>query len=83
MRRPRTGRPLSLGTRFALIFATVAFFVAGSVGLLSFQAAAGRITGSTDEQLQATTTALAAGVGDHPGADAISRRGRIGFTSGT
>ncbi|MBV9922288.1 MAG: HAMP domain-containing histidine kinase [Pseudonocardia sp.] len=49
---------MNLRTRFALAFAAVAAAVAGSVGLLSYHAAADRITSELDRTLQTATTAL-------------------------
>ena len=52
---------MSLRTRFALAFALVSAIVAGLVGVLSYHAAATRITASNDTTLQAAETSLAAG----------------------
>jgi two-component system, OmpR family, sensor histidine kinase MprB len=49
---------MNLRTRFALAFAAVAAVVAGLVGLLSYNAAADRITNELDRTLQTATTAL-------------------------
>jgi two-component system, OmpR family, sensor histidine kinase MprB len=49
---------MNLRTRFALAFAAVAVAVAGLVGLLSYNAAADRITNELDRTLQTATTAL-------------------------
>jgi two-component system sensor histidine kinase MprB len=49
---------VNLRTRFALAFAAVAAAVAGLVGLLSYNAAADRITNELDRTLQTATTAL-------------------------
>ncbi|MCD2195775.1 HAMP domain-containing histidine kinase [Actinomycetospora endophytica] len=69
---------MNLRTRFALAFALVSAIVAGLVGVLSYHAAATRITQAGDTTLQAAETALAAGQtgilatpnsappGDHP-----------------
>ncbi|MDT7744869.1 MAG: two-component system, OmpR family, sensor histidine kinase MprB [Actinomycetota bacterium] len=52
---------MSLRTRFALAFALVSAVVAGLVGMLSYQAASGRITQANDTTLAAATVALAGG----------------------
>lgn len=52
---------MRLGTRLATAFALVAVVVAATVGALSYQAAAFRITAEIDRSLQATTTAIASG----------------------
>ncbi|WP_018330470.1 sensor histidine kinase [Actinomycetospora chiangmaiensis] len=52
---------MSLRTRFALAFALVSVVVAGLVGVLSYHAAAERITQATDTTLAAATTAVADG----------------------
>jgi two-component system, OmpR family, sensor histidine kinase MprB len=52
---------VSLGTRFALAFAVVSAVVAGLVGVLSYRAAADRITAETDRSLASVTAALVAG----------------------
>lgn len=52
---------MSLRSRFALAFALVAAVVAGLVGLLSYHAAADRITAELDRSLLSTATALAGG----------------------
>lgn len=52
---------MSLRTRFALAFAAIAAAVASLVGVLSYNAAADRITDELDRTLQTATTALAAG----------------------
>ncbi len=49
---------MNLRTRFALAFAAVAAAVAGLVGLLSYNAAADRISNELDRTLQTATTAL-------------------------
>ncbi len=49
---------MNLRTRFALAFAAVAVAVAATVGLLSYNAAANRITNELDRTLQTATTAL-------------------------
>ena len=49
---------MNLRTRFALAFAAVAAAVAGLVGLLSYNAAADRISNELDRTLQTSTTAL-------------------------
>ncbi|GAA4842971.1 HAMP domain-containing sensor histidine kinase [Actinomycetospora corticicola] len=52
---------MSLRLRFALAFALVSVVVAGVVGVLSYHAAAERITQATDTTLAAATTAVADG----------------------
>jgi two-component system sensor histidine kinase MprB len=52
---------MSLQKRFALAFALVSAVVAGLVGVLSYQAASGRITQANDTTLAAATAALAGG----------------------
>ena len=52
---------MSLRTRFALASALVSAVVAGLVGVLSYQAASGRITQANDTTLAAATAALAGG----------------------
>ena len=49
---------MNLRTRFALAFAAIAAVVAGLVGLLSYKAAADRITSELDRTLRTATTAL-------------------------
>jgi two-component system, OmpR family, sensor histidine kinase MprB len=52
---------VNLRTRFAVAFALVSLVVAGLVGVLSYHAAATRITDANDTTLQAAETSLAAG----------------------
>jgi two-component system sensor histidine kinase MprB len=52
---------MNLRTRFALAFAAIAAAVAGLVGVLSYNAAADRITNELDRTLQTATTALISG----------------------
>ena len=52
---------MSLRARFALAFALVAAVVAGLVGLLSYDAASGRVFAEIDRSLETTTLALAGG----------------------
>ncbi|HEY0813465.1 MAG TPA: HAMP domain-containing sensor histidine kinase [Pseudonocardia sp.] len=52
---------MSLATRLAVAFALVAGVVAALVGVLSYHAAADRISQEVDQTLQAVTTSLASG----------------------
>lgn len=55
---------MNLRTRFALAFAAIAAAVAALVGVLSYNAAADRITNELDRTLQTATTALISGRDD-------------------
>ena len=55
------GRFVSLATRLAVAFALVAGVVAALVGVLSYDAAADRISQEVNQTLQAVTTSLASG----------------------
>ncbi len=52
---------MSLGTRLALAFALVGAVVSALVGVLSYRAAADRVTGEIDRTLGSVTAAVAAG----------------------
>jgi two-component system, OmpR family, sensor histidine kinase MprB len=73
---PRVRLRTNLRTRFALAFATVAFVVAATVGLLSFHAASERIDDEIDTSLRSAAAALAGGQTDV--LDASTAEGRSG-----
>jgi two-component system sensor histidine kinase MprB len=74
---------MNLRTRFALAFAAIAAVVAGLVGLLSYNAAADRITSELDRTLRTATTALENGQDGVLAAPAPATRLKVVVNAGT